>query len=96
MKFRKKVTYVDAWQWFVHGDVPEVTHIPLKSKASDVQRRKLGWVDTPEGGHLVYPGDWVVIDHKGRLSTCNPISFAKLYESAEARILPMPGQQRSA
>ena len=95
MKFRKKPVLIDAFQWWKHGDVQEVTAIPLDQKLSDARRRRLGWLETPEGGHLVFPGDWIIIDSKGRLSTCNPISFTKQYESAEVKILPMFTQGKS-
>lgn len=91
MKFRKRPINIDAWQWFKHGDVPEVGAIPFGEKVSEARRRRLGWLDTPQGGHLVFPGDWIIIDSKGRLSTCNPITFTKLYEICEMRVLPMAG-----
>jgi hypothetical protein len=83
MKCRKKPTFVDAVQWFKQGDHPDVTLIPLNQKLSEAKRLKLGWLPTPEGGHIVFPGDWVIIDNKGRRATCNPITFKKLYEPAE-------------
>ena len=89
MKFRKKPQIIDAWQWWKHGDVPEVGAIPWSMKVSDAKRTKLGWLDTPEGGHIVFPGDWVIIDAKGRLSSCNPITFTRLYEQFETKILPL-------
>lgn len=92
MRCQKKPIYVEATQWFKHGDHPGVTFIPLDQKLSDAKRAKLGWLPTPEGGHTVFPGDWVIIDHKGRKSTCNPITFKKLYEPAEVYLdIPLPG-----
>lgn len=92
MKFRKKPVIIEAYQWWAHGDLNEVVAIPLSAAVKDGQRKKLGWLETPQGGHLVYPGDWVIIDQKGNMTTCNPISFAKQYESIEHRILPFPSQ----
>lgn len=94
MKYRKKPALVDAWQWWKHGDVREVTVIPLNQKLSESKRAKLGWLETPQGGHIVFPGDWVIIDHKGQISSCNPVTFKRIYEIVEERILPMPNQQR--
>jgi hypothetical protein len=98
MMFRKKAPLVSAFQWFRHGDLAEVTAIPLDQNVPAAKRAKLGWLPTPSGGHLIFPGEWIITDHKGSLSSCNPLSFARLYEPAESmRVLPLPSQQgRSA
>ena len=93
MKFRKRSYLVEAFQWFKHGDVPEVTTVPFSAKITDNRRAKLGWLETPQGGHLIFPGDWVIIDGKGQLTSCNSDTFTRLYESAEQRILPMPSER---
>lgn len=90
MKFRKKAEVIEAYQWWKHGDIPYVTVVPLNIDMKAGQRKKLGWIETPEGGHAVFPGDWVLSDKRGRLSTCNPITFERLYEKVESRILPFP------
>lgn len=82
MKFRKRHV-VEAFQWFKHGDVSEVCMIPLDQKVSSARRERLGWLQTPEGGHTIFPGDWILIDAKGQLSSCNPETFTKLYEAVE-------------
>lgn len=95
MKYRKRTT-VDAEQWFQHGDHEEVTRVPSNAKLSVSRREKVGWLDTAEGGHVVFPGDWVICDHKGRWSTCNPVTFNRLYEPAEDFDQDPPGNTRAA
>lgn len=91
-KFRKRPIIIDAFQWFKHGDVEQVVMIPFEQKVSDARRRKIGWLETPQGGHLIFPGDWIIIDNKKRLSSCNSITFTKLYESVEP-YLALPKEQ---
>lgn len=42
-----------------------------------------GWIDTLEGGHIVCPGDWVIIGVKGERYPCKPDIFEMTYESEE-------------
>ena len=42
-----------------------------------------GWIDTPEGGHIVCPGDYVITGVKGEHYPCKPDVFEATYESAE-------------
>lgn len=92
MKFAKKQIVIDAFQWFKHGDVHYVEQMPGHLTAIHGENYRVGWLPTPEGGHMVYPGDWIIVDKKKRLSSCNPVTFARLYEVHESeRILPMPG-----
>lgn len=95
MKYRKKSPIVDARQWFQHGDHERVEEVPRGEDISESRRGKVGWLPTPlpGGGHLIFPGDWIIIDKKGTISSCNPVSFARLYEVVdEMRILPTPAQ----
>jgi hypothetical protein len=39
-----------------------------------------GWIDTPEGGHTVCPGDWIITGIAGEHYPCKPGIFAKTYE----------------
>ena len=41
-----------------------------------------GWIDTPEGGHVVCPGDWIITGLKGEMYPCKPDIFAATYEVA--------------
>ena len=42
-----------------------------------------GWIDTPEGGHSVCPGHWVITGVKGEVYPCNPDIFETTYEPIE-------------
>lgn len=42
-----------------------------------------GWIDTPEGGHRVCPGDWIITGVKGERYPCKPDIFNKTYELVE-------------
>jgi len=39
-----------------------------------------GWIDTPEGGHTVCLGDWIITSVKGEHYPCKPDVFAATYE----------------
>jgi hypothetical protein len=39
-----------------------------------------GWIDTPEGGHIVCPGDYVITGVKGERYPCKPDIFDATYE----------------
>lgn len=97
MKFRKKSEVIEAYQWWKFGELASyVIAPPMSADMKAGQRKKLGWIETPEGGHAVFPGDWILIDKRGRLTTCNPVTFERLYERVESRILPFPGEAKSA
>lgn len=38
-----------------------------------------GWIDTPEGGHIVCPGDYIVTGLKGEYYPCKPDIFEMKY-----------------
>lgn len=42
-----------------------------------------GWIDTPEGGHTVCPGDWIITGIEGEFYPCKPNIFDKTYEKVE-------------
>jgi hypothetical protein len=44
---------------------------------------KHGWIDTLEGGHIVCPGDWIIIGVKGEQYPCKPDIFEMTYEPVE-------------
>lgn len=39
-----------------------------------------GWIDTPEGGHIVCPGDWIITGVAGERYPCKPAIFSMTYE----------------
>lgn len=42
-----------------------------------------GWIDTPEGGHIVCPGDWIITGVQGEHYPCKPDIFEKTYEKVD-------------
>lgn len=42
-----------------------------------------GWLDTPQGGQIVCPGDYVINDEAGHRSATKPAVFAATYEPVE-------------
>lgn len=37
--------------------------------------RKHGWIDAPEGGHIVCPGNWIITGVAGERYPCKPEIF---------------------
>ncbi len=42
-----------------------------------------GWIETPEGGHIVCPGDWIITGVAGERYPCKPDIFERTYERAD-------------
>ena len=42
-----------------------------------------GWIDTPEGGHRVCPGDWIITGVMGERYPCKDRIFRVTYESVD-------------
>lgn len=44
-----------------------------------------GWIDTPQGGHTVCPGDWIIdeLTRPGQFYPCKPDAFDATYEKVE-------------
>lgn len=42
-----------------------------------------GWIDTPEGGHTVCPGDWIIKGVKGEFYLCKNDIFLASYEKVD-------------
>jgi hypothetical protein len=79
MKFRKKPVVIEATQWFKDGD----HHAVMNYESTDPDKKRFGWVNTLEGGHIVTPGDWIITGVKGEHYPCKPDIFAATYEPAE-------------
>jgi hypothetical protein len=45
-----------------------------------VRMHEHGWIDTPEGGHIVCPGDWIIKGVQGEFYPCKPHIFETNYE----------------
>lgn len=42
-----------------------------------------GWIDTLQGGYIVCPGDYIIINAKGEHYPCKPDIFEASYEKVE-------------
>ena len=91
-KYRKKPVVIEATQWFKMGDHPAVEDYWCKAECHDYarerglsteERKKLGWVKTLEGAHVVCSGDWIITGVKGEHYPCKPDIFEMTYEVAE-------------
>lgn len=73
-------------QW--EGDIVRYYRVPgLDGKAEcaycgDIMHNH-GWIDTPEGGHIVCPGDWIITGVMGEHYPCKDKIFRMTYEAAE-------------
>lgn len=95
MIYRKRSPIVQAEQWWKHGDSKRVSKVPLSNKTYRSKRDTLGWLDTQQGGHVVFPGDFIIVEKAtGAVTSCNPMSFERLYEPIDMRILPVPRQHK--
>jgi hypothetical protein len=66
-------------RYFRRPDVPGDTGCRQCGRTMDVH----GWIDTPEGGHIVCPGDWVITGIQGEHYPCKPDIFAETYDAVE-------------
>lgn len=86
MQFVQKPVVVEAWQWFKHGDVPEIETHPIE--CDTVWKCPVcGYLDhehnncpTSEGWRIVCPGDWIVKGVKGDFYPYNSELFNLLYD----------------
>lgn len=84
-KYKKDFCRVSDWEGEVvrryrhPGVSPYAVHATCGKAMGDH-----GWLDTPEGGHIVCPGDWIITGVKGEHYPCKPDIFAATYEPVEA------------
>lgn len=79
MKFRKKPVVVEAEQWFPEHPVEGVT-FPAGEHIENLYGTDRGMIQTPEGPHVVSPGDWIVTNMMGEKRPVKPDVFAATYE----------------
>lgn len=82
-KFRKKPVVIEATQWFMHGQHPEVLRAPLDYTPDGYTIGYHGWIQTLEGGHIVTPGDWIIQGVAGEFYPCKPDIFEATYEAVD-------------
>jgi len=76
VKFRKKSIIVEAEQWFPEHPVEGVT-FPAGEHIEKLYGADRGLIQTPEGPHVVSPGDWIV---EGEKRPMKPDVFAATHE----------------
>ena len=79
--YRVKHQTVKATQWHKMGDHPAVSLQKSYSKHTDFPDGA-PWLNTPEGGVIVRPGDWVIELADGRFIRCREEDFQTQYEVA--------------
>lgn len=70
-KYRKTPVVIEAAQWHRNGDHPAACAFGTTPAGPEHRCRQCdhGWIDTLEGGHIVYP--------------CRPAIFGATYESVD-------------
>jgi len=70
-------------RYYRHPSVDDHKHCEY----CDEQMRDHGWIDTPQGGHTVCPGDWIITElpgqGEGQYYPCKPETFEATYEKVE-------------
>ena len=74
--FRKRPIVIEAAQWLGFDQGPH----DLGVEVNPILKGGLGYIDTLEGGHVVTPGDWIIIGIKGERYPCKPDIFEATYE----------------
>jgi hypothetical protein len=69
-------------RYFRHPDIPGIT-LCISSMSCGKTMHEHGWIDTPEGGHNVCPGDWIITGIEGEYYPCKPAIFEKTYEPCD-------------
>lgn len=87
-KFRKKPVVVNAEQF----NAPPNFKIDIEGVLfhANCGTENMGcsldgkyYIETPEGNHIVTPGDWVITGVKGERYPCKPDIFEATYEAVE-------------
>lgn len=92
MKVRKKSPIVEAFQFDPRIRPWPAGVQPFSDEDSRVMAAMIlalpigadpesyGYLDTPDGGYIVSPGDWVITEASGRQSRCSDSAFEQTYE----------------
>jgi hypothetical protein len=91
MKFQKRPVVIDADRWFTLDQMEKIVkkHLcreDIKDKLCSQCKKPFGdhgRVRTPEGWHIVCPGDWIIKGVEGEYYPCKPSIFQKTYELVE-------------
>lgn len=68
-----------ATQWKRHGDHPKVRVASTSDLPWATDAARYGWLDVPNAGQAVLPGDWIV-QIGSTFSVVNERDFRKKYE----------------
>ena len=71
MRYKKKPSVVEAEEFFIDG--PNIPSVKTEGGTH--------YVSTKNGRTRLEPGDWVITDRKGRVSTMKPAEFRAEYEA---------------
>lgn len=89
-KYRKRPIVVEAVQWFKEGDHPAVQQADPRSSFVCCDHcghpyTDHGWIRTPQGGHIVCPGDWIIAEMNLDYGhyPCKPDVFQATYEPVD-------------
>lgn len=77
-KFQIQAAIVDAVQWLGLG-IQDNDWGVLHMKAGSDK----GWIDTPDGGRAVHPGDYLLLDENGQRWPIAPDIFEPLAQPLE-------------
>lgn len=69
-------------RYFRRPDVRDDAHCISSIPCSHVMRDH-GWIDTPEGGHTVCPGDWIITGVQGEHYPVKAGIFDATYEAVD-------------
>ena len=91
MKYRKKPVVVEAFKWTGGRDQKEATEWILEAirRGTVTITFVTGGlpsemkIQTLEGVHRAYPGDYIIQDVAGELYPCKPDIFEQTYEEVE-------------
>lgn len=85
-RYRSNPIFVEAVQWWAHGDHPAVTQKPGQTVTYNRcllcghPGCKHGWLEAVDGGRIICPGDYIIVNAQGEYRSCKPKIFESLYE----------------
>ena len=78
-EYRKKPIIIKAKQWFPGIEIEGVDESGARQLANKLSPNQ-GWIETLEGGHIVSPGDWIIVGVAGERYPCKPDIFELTYD----------------
>lgn len=84
MKYRSKVSEVDAVQWNGVSFDPEATPVWLRAAAASgwiYRKEDRLFIQVNDSVRRVEPHDWVILSAEGEICACSDALFARKYEA---------------